>query len=85
MHLSPISTTFDANSTPMVVFDSKLNSFLVNLDMIFDLPTPESPTRTSLSWKSDSSFFFVVMDIKGKDYKLNRLIGLSIGCIIITS
>ena len=38
-----------ANSTPMVDFDSKLNSFLVNLDNRLDLPTPESPMRTTLN------------------------------------
>ena len=37
-----------ANSTPMVDFDSKLNSFLVNRERRFDLPTPESPMRTTV-------------------------------------
>ena len=32
-----------ANSTPIVVFDSKLNSFLVNRDNKLLFPTPESP------------------------------------------
>ena len=36
-----------ANSTPMVDLDSRLNSFLVNLESKFDLPTPESPMRTT--------------------------------------
>jgi hypothetical protein len=36
-----------ANSTPMVDLDSKLNSFLVNLDNKFDFPTPESPINTT--------------------------------------
>ena len=36
-----------ANSTPIVDFDSKLNSFLVNLERRFDFPTPESPIRTT--------------------------------------
>ena len=36
-----------ANSTPIVVFDSKLNSFRVNLDNKFDFPTPESPISTT--------------------------------------
>ena len=36
-----------ANSTPMVDLDSRLNSFLVNLESRFDLPTPESPMRTT--------------------------------------
>lgn len=36
-----------ANSTPIVVLDSKLNSFLVNLESKFDFPTPESPIRTT--------------------------------------
>ena len=38
-----------ANSTPMVDFDSKLNSFLVNRESRFDLPTPESPIRTTVA------------------------------------
>ena len=37
-----------ANSTPMVDLDSKLNSFLVNRDSRLDLPTPESPIRTTV-------------------------------------
>jgi len=37
-----------ANSTPIVVLDSRLNSFLVNLDNKFDLPTPESPISENL-------------------------------------
>ncbi len=36
-----------ANSTPMVDLDSKLNSFLVNLESRLDFPTPESPIRTT--------------------------------------
>lgn len=36
-----------ANSTPIVDFDSKLNSFLVNLDKRLLFPTPESPIRTT--------------------------------------
>jgi len=35
------------NSTPIVVDDLKLNWFLVNLVRRLDLPTPESPTRTT--------------------------------------
>lgn len=38
-----------ANSTPMVDLVSKLNSFRVNRDKRLDLPTPESPMRTSLN------------------------------------
>ena len=37
-----------ANSTPMVDFESRLNSFLVNLLSRFDLPTPESPISTTV-------------------------------------
>lgn len=36
-----------ANSTPIVDFDSKLNSFRVNRDRRLDFPTPESPIRTT--------------------------------------
>jgi hypothetical protein len=38
-----------ANSTPMVDLDSRQNSFLVNLERILDLPTPESPISTILN------------------------------------
>ena len=37
-----------ANSTPMVDLDSRQNSLRVNLLSRFDLPTPESPIRTTL-------------------------------------
>ncbi|CAA6665799.1 unnamed protein product [Spirodela intermedia] len=37
-----------ANSTPIVDLDSRLNSFRVKRDSRFDLPTPESPIRTTL-------------------------------------
>lgn len=59
-------TTFEANSTPMVVLDYRLNSFFVNFEMMFDFPTPESPTSTIFSWKSESSFFLVVMILNAK-------------------
>ena len=36
-----------ANSTPMVDFDSRLNSLRVKRDRRLDLPTPESPIRTT--------------------------------------
>lgn len=36
-----------ANSTPIVDFDSRLNSFRVNRDSKLDLPTPESPINTT--------------------------------------
>lgn len=36
-----------ANSTPIVDFDSKLNSFLVKRDSKLLLPTPESPISTT--------------------------------------
>jgi hypothetical protein len=37
-----------ANSTPIVDFDSRQNSFLVKRLSRFDLPTPESPISTTL-------------------------------------
>ena len=37
------------NSTPIVVEDLKLNSFLVKRVNKFDFPTPESPTNTTLN------------------------------------
>lgn len=43
----PTSILLVANSTPMVDFDSKLNSFLVNRDSRLLLPTPESPISTT--------------------------------------
>lgn len=36
-----------ANSTPIVDLDSKLNSFLVNLESRLLFPTPESPISTT--------------------------------------
>ena len=36
-----------ANSTPIVDFDSRLNSLRVKRDRRLDLPTPESPMRTT--------------------------------------
>ena len=48
-----------ANSTPMVDFESRLNSFRVNRLRRLDLPTPESPistTRTMVS-KGDADGF----------------------------
>lgn len=36
-----------ANSTPIVDFDSKLNSFLVKRESRLDFPTPESPISTT--------------------------------------
>lgn len=36
-----------ANSTPIVDFDSRLNSFRVNRDKRLDFPTPESPIKTT--------------------------------------
>ena len=44
------SATIDlvANSTPIVLFDSRLNSLRVKRERRFDLPTPESPIRTTL-------------------------------------
>ena len=36
-----------ANSTPMVDFESRLNSLRVKRESRLDLPTPESPMRTT--------------------------------------
>lgn len=41
-----------ANSTPIVDLDSRLNSFRVNRDRRLDLPTPESPIRTTVDGES---------------------------------
>ncbi|GFS35932.1 RAB GTPase homolog A1G [Actinidia rufa] len=38
-----------ANLTPIVDLDSRLNSFLVNLESKFDFPTLESPISTTLN------------------------------------
>ena len=38
-----------ANSTPIVLLLSRLNSFLVNLDNKLDFPTPLSPINTTES------------------------------------
>ena len=37
-----------ANSTPIVDLDSKLNSLRVKRDNKLDLPTPESPIKTTV-------------------------------------
>lgn len=49
-----VSTWIDlvANSTPIVDFESRLNSFLVNLLKRLDFPTPLSPMRTTAGNKS---------------------------------
>ena len=39
---------FVANSTPIVDLESKANWSQANLERRQDLPTPESPTRTTL-------------------------------------
>jgi hypothetical protein len=44
---SPALMLLVANSTPIVLLLSKLNSLRVNLDKRFDFPTPESPMRTT--------------------------------------
>jgi hypothetical protein len=44
-----------ANSTPIVLLLSMLNSLRVNLDRRFVLPTPESPTNTTEKDKKVSS------------------------------
>lgn len=38
-----------ANSTPIVDFDSRLNSFLVKRESRLLFPTPESPIRTTVT------------------------------------
>lgn len=43
-----------ANSTPIVDFDSKLNSFLVNLASKLLFPTPESPIKTTATEQTSS-------------------------------
>lgn len=57
-----------ANSTPMVDLDSKLNSFLVNLESKFDFPTPESPIKTT-----EMCTFYLLFGIKLKQQKLKLL------------
>ena len=57
-----------ANSTPMVDLDSKLNSFLVNLESKFDFPTPESPIKTT-----EMCTFYLLFGIKLKQQKIKLL------------
>ena len=38
-----------ANSTPIVDLESRQNSLRVNLERMFDFPTPESPINTILN------------------------------------
>ena len=45
----PIWRVLVANSTPIVDLDSRLNWSQANLESRQDLPTPESPTRTTLN------------------------------------
>ena len=45
-----------ANSTPMVDLDSRLNSFLVNLESRLLLPTPESPIKTTVTYKNKNGY-----------------------------
>mmetsp|Transcript_41344 Transcript_41344/g.110634 ORF Transcript_41344/g.110634 Transcript_41344/m.110634 type:complete len:140 (-) Transcript_41344:144-563(-) len=47
-HTTLLSSCAELTSTPIVLLDSRLNSFLVNLERRFDLPTPESPIKTTL-------------------------------------
>ena len=49
----------------MVDLDSKLNSFLVNLESKFDFPTPESPIKTT-----EMCTFYLLFGIKLKKQKL---------------
>ena len=50
LHVLPLtSILLVANSTPIVDFDSRLNSLRVKREIRFDLPTPESPTSTTLN------------------------------------
>lgn len=42
-----VSTNRVANSTPIVLLLSKLNSLRVNLESRLDFPTPESPISTT--------------------------------------
>jgi hypothetical protein len=48
-----------ANSTPIVDFISRLNSFLVNRERRLDLPTPLSPIKTTASVKWGYYLLFV--------------------------
>jgi len=38
-----LTIILEANSTPIVGLDSKLNSFRINFERILDFPTPKSP------------------------------------------
>lgn len=53
-----------ANSTPMVDFDSRLNSLRVNLANKLLLPTPESPIRTTIIKKKCKYFLFLLNNLK---------------------
>lgn len=52
-----------ANSTPIVDFDSKLNSFLVKRERRLDLPTPESPIRTTATKTHGSAIKLLVLSL----------------------
>lgn len=49
------------NSTPMVDFDSRLNSFLVKRETRLDFPTPESPIRTTKEHNTEMTRELLVM------------------------
>ena len=61
-----------ANSTPMVLLLSRLNSFLVNLDSKLLFPTPESPINTTgEQTKSRQNQLNIVNILKALHYKLH--------------
>lgn len=70
-----------ANSTPIVDFDSKLNSFRVNLDSRLLFPTPESPIRTTGTIKNQENYIFrsiLVTDITRISNSLLSHVSLSV-------
>ena len=70
-----------ANSTPMVDFDSRLNSLRVNRDNRLLLPTPESPIKTTENIKKYVRQLLKVLFIK-VEHALAKL--TAILCIVCT-
>lgn len=57
---SSISMPLPAKSTPIVAFESKLNSSFAYLKRRFDFPTPESPATISFSKKVTNDYYFQI-------------------------
>ena len=55
------------NSTPMVVFDSGLNVLCAKRERRLDLPTPESPMRTTTEKEGGEGEGNVRVEVRGRE------------------